>query len=117
MTDETKRQLCELKQQGMSYRQIARMLGIPAGSVCSFFSNLAHQRVVVRCRCCGRKVPQTKGHRKKEFCDEDCRRWWRKENPDKRKLNVFHTATCAFCGKEFKAYETITVNIVVGNAM
>lgn len=104
MTDDTKRQLSVLKQQGMSYGQISKTLGIPLGSVKSYLSRHKKNGEPTYCKSCGKRLKQTKGHRQKKFCNDNCRQHWWKHHQDDLDRRSFYNFTCVWCGKSFTAY-------------
>ncbi|MCM1225056.1 MAG: RNA polymerase subunit sigma-70 [Lachnospiraceae bacterium] len=104
MTDRQKEKMQELRAQGLGYKSISKTLGIPIGSVTSFFNRIARKENIGVCRNCGVKIRQTKGHRRRDFCCERCRYEWRKHNPEKRNLKAYYKSTCLCCGREFQAY-------------
>ncbi|MDL2292561.1 helix-turn-helix domain-containing protein [Acholeplasma sp. OttesenSCG-928-E16] len=105
MTNQEKEQILKLREEGLSYREIAKTLNLPFTSVSSFIArqntNKSNTEI---CKNCGIKLSQTKGHRKKIFCSEKCRRFWWKSNPDKRNLKAYHECKCEQCGKSFLSY-------------
>lgn len=104
MTESQKEQLIELRKQGLGYKSISATTAIPIGTVKSFFLRLANKPEPSFCLMCGIKLRQTKGHRQKKFCSEQCRYEWRKQNASARQLKAYYTVTCGECGKEFSAY-------------
>lgn len=104
MTDKDKEKILEMRRQGISVRNIAKELNISAGTVGAFIARLKQTGLVTKCKYCGCRVYQKQGHRRKEFCSEECRRGWRKINQDKRNLTAFYSCICKECGREFRAY-------------
>ncbi len=106
MTDNQKQHILELREQGKGYKRISKELGIPIGTVASFFRRKSEKEAagVCSCRYCGRRFNQTKGHRQRLFCSDSCRRRWWKENPDRRNLKTYRECTCKKCGKRFVSY-------------
>lgn len=99
MTDQIKEKMIELRRQGNSYSEVARILNIPVGSVKSYLSR-QNAVLVDRCAQCGKALKQTAGHRQKKFCSDKCRLMWWKHNSEtvsKRKQ------VCLCCGRVFIA--------------
>lgn len=106
MTDNERQLMIELKKQGKGYKAISKELGISIGTVASFFKRKGEKEAagICSCKCCGKKFKQTKGHRQRIFCSDDCRRSWWRNNQDKRNLKAYYECTCKKCGKRFVSY-------------
>lgn len=104
MDEQIKGQMVELHNQGKVYKKIAKEMGLNVGSVSVFFRRLAEKAAATYCLCCNRKLKQTKGHRQKKFCSEECRRHYWKQNRASGNLKAFYTHICKQCGKEFTVY-------------
>lgn len=104
MTDRQKEKMQELRAQGLGYKSISKTLGIPIGSVTSFFNRLVKKENIGVCRNCGMKIKLTEGHRPRVFCSEKCRYEWRKSNREMRNLKAYYPCTCRHCGSEFLSY-------------
>lgn len=112
MTDEQKRKITALRQEGLGYTAIARRMNISKDTVKGFCrrNGLAGQRdtgtvaAKDRCRECGKSLCQTEGKKRRVFCCEECRvKWWH-EHPEQIKQRAVYSFTCACCGKQFTAY-------------
>ncbi len=107
MTDSQKKQIRDLREQGMGYKKIAAAIGISVNSVKSLCRRDAAKpepvyESEIKCPQCGKVVSQES--RKRRFCSPECRtRWWNSHlNLVKRK--AFYEFTCKTCGKPFIAY-------------
>lgn len=114
MTDEQKRQVVSLRQEGGGYTSIANKLGISRDTVKSFCrrnglsgemgKEQGQSRPQGRCRECGRELFQEDGIKKRIFCSKECREKWWKAHPEQIKKRAVYSFTCAGCGKAFTAY-------------
>ena len=90
----------ELREKNFTYEKIADMLNISfstVGRICRKY-NLS-KKCIVTCRYCGNVFVQNSGWRKKEFCNESCRKkWWNKRGKTEY--------ICETCGKLFRDYES-----------
>lgn len=114
MTDEQKKQVTRLRQEGCGYTAIAKRLDISRDTVKSFCrrnglnGNVAEGKTQAEmkagCRQCGKTLVQLAGMKPRVFCSDQCRiKWWR-EHPDQIKRRAVYTFSCACCGKVFTAY-------------
>lgn len=112
MTDEQKRKVTVLRQEGLGYTAIAKRMNLSKDTVKGFCrrNGLAGRRDTgglpeeERCRNCGKALRQTEGIKHRVFCCEECRvKWWH-EHPDQIKQRAVYSFTCACCGKLFTAY-------------
>ncbi len=104
MTEQIKEQMIKMHEQGKGYKVIARELGINVGSVSIFFRRLEERTNATYCLYCKKKLKQTKGHRQKKFCSEECRRHYWTANRTSGNLKAFYTQTCKQCGVVFTSY-------------
>lgn len=104
MTEQQKEQAVKLREQGNGYKKIAKALGVNVGSVSIYFKRLREKANATYCLSCKRKLKQTKGHRQKKFCSENCRRYYWKCHRISENQKAFYTQTCKQCGIEFTVY-------------
>lgn len=113
MTENQKRQVAVLRNQGIGCEKIAQQTGLSKNTIKSFCrrNNLKPPMTVAVtskeesvCECCGNLVLQAQGRKKKRFCSDSCRnRWWNAHlDIVKRKAN--YNFTCPVCKKHFVAY-------------
>lgn len=107
MTDDEKRQIIVLRRDGIGYGKIAQQTSISVNTIKSFCrrSNL----VVFTdgksvCECCGKRIEQVSGRKRKRFCSDQCRNKWWNGHLDLVKRKAVYTFTCQNCGKVFKTY-------------
>lgn len=121
MTDEQKSRIRNLRQRGLSYKEIADSLCMTKAQVAGFCRRNglcddkqtaprapAMEPVVAPtvCKNCGRPVTQKPGRKPILFCsDKCCQNWWNHhpEAVHRRPTAIYHY-TCACCGKPFTAY-------------
>lgn len=104
MNEQTKEQVIKLHEQGKGYKKIAKELGLNVGTVSMFFRRLKEKENATYCLYCKRKMKQTKGHRQKKFCSDECRRHYWTENRTSGNRKAFYAQTCKQCGVEFTTY-------------
>ena len=82
MTDKEKQQIKEYRDQGLSYSEISRILGISVNSVKTYCKRHAlggtkafdgKGSTEFCCEQCGMPVKQNPGRKKKRFCSDSCR--------------------------------------------
>lgn len=114
MTDEQKKLITRLRQEGCGYTAIAKKMELSRDTVRSFCrrnglsgdmtGEKEEQYPPRRCRQCGNVLSQTKGVKQRIFCSRACREKWWKEHPEQVKQKAVYSFTCACCGKPFTAY-------------
>ena len=80
--------------QKWSIKEISEFMHLPERSVIAV---VEPRETTSYCRCCGKELIQTTGHRQKEFCSSTCYKKWRRSNV----LNSTAKHVCQYCGKEF----------------
>lgn len=98
-----KEQIIELRNQGLSFREISKRLGISRStifSICKKANEGQHQC----CKNCGILLKQSSGHRQKVFCSDKCRKEFWRNNRSNYAINNY--ATCLTCGKEFLYHDS-----------
>lgn len=104
MTEQEKKQILVLREQGKGYKAIAKELNLNVGSISLFFKRLQENATATYCLYCQRKLKQTKGHRQKKFCSDECRRHYWTQNRESGNRKAFYTQPCQECGIEFTSY-------------
>ena len=112
MTDEQITKITELREQGIGYRKISRLLDISENTVKSYCKRNGlggmrfpfTDRDVHVCKFCGKEVPQNPGRKEKKFCDSTCRMAYWNSHQDKVDRKAVYGYTCPNCGKSFTAY-------------
>jgi hypothetical protein len=108
MTDNQKKIIRDMRQQGMLCSTIAAMHGLSVNTVKSFCrrenidvqSNPDDKRRN-QCRNCGAPLNHHPGSKKKTFCCDKCRyTWWNKNRVWAEVKGAYHL-TCFHCGSEF----------------
>lgn len=95
-----------LREEGLSYKEISERTGATSEYARSVYSRAMrkrnHQFSVSDgiCRFCGERLIYTKGAKKKQFCNDECRtNFYNQQNQHK-----LYIRTCEYCGQEFVAY-------------
>ena len=95
MNNNQKSQVMALRQQGLGYLKISKLLNLPLTTIKSYckrnsIDKDSQQTVscsdVSYCKYCAKELTQTPHHRKKLFCDDSCRMSWWAEHPQCRRL-------------------------------
>ncbi len=112
MTDEQIKRITELRERGLGYMRIAKILDISHNTVKSYcvrhglggvrFPIAAHD--VHACKFCGKEVKQNPGRKEKLYCDDQCRMNYWCLNRDKIKRRAVYEYECPYCKKQFTAY-------------
>ena len=104
MTEQQKKDILRFRDAGMSYRQISERTGI---SVSSIKTMVFRQKQTpardqgIRCKWCGKIVPQPDTARVRHFCNRRCYvRWWQSTAEHPRTV---YDKECAYCGKPFQS--------------
>ena len=119
MTDIQKKQITEMRTNGMIFANIASELHLSINSVKSFCrrNNIMPATQVERelisspippnecCKRCGGKLMNTPGHRQKLFCTRVCQQLYWREHPELMKHTAIIQKRCPACGKEFSDYQ------------
>ena len=110
MTKDEKEKLKEMRLKGDDYRSIADTLDISIDTVKSYCRRNGLDYATLQkgelCPVCGRPLVNTKGHRQKKYCSEECRRkWWRLHPELRKKLDKsLYKINCCNCHKSFISY-------------
>jgi IS30 family transposase len=115
MEEKTKREIKQLRGDGLGYKRIAGQLNISVDTVKSFCkrNQLTGTMVISEqskttaiqepntCRACHQVIKQQSKMKPRQFCSSECRdSWWRKHRSTN--LHRGRAVTCQSCGTEFK---------------
>ena len=108
MTEQQKKQITELRKNGMSYNTIADAVSLSLGTVKAFCSRHAIEHrpdsKPTGCKRCGDEIINTPGHRQRIFCSAECQRLYWREHPELMNHTAIIQKRCPACGKEFSDY-------------
>lgn len=112
MTDAQIKRITELREQGIGYGKISRILGLSLNTVKSYCrrNGLGGMRLPIKdedihvCKFCGKEVKQNPGRKKKMFCDSSCRQRWWNSHLDMVKRKAIYEYECPVCHEKFSAY-------------
>lgn len=118
MTDIQKKQITEMRTNGMIFASIASELRLSINSVKSFCRRNHIMPMIKskcemksspipqyeRCKHCGKKLVNTPGHRQKTFCSRSCQQLYWREHPELMNHTAIIQKRCPACGKEFSDY-------------
>lgn len=109
MTECEVQAVTRLQGYGLDYRAIGEVTGINRETLKTFVRR--HPVGTIQpvdtdgyCRCCGKPISFTAGHRVRLFCDSRCRMGYWNSHRDRVNRKKWQTFTCFRCGAEFKAY-------------
>ncbi len=115
MTDDQRKAIAELRNQGHGYTAIGDAIGLSKDSVKAYCrthglagvkakSHTLKKIDVDRCKNCGAPITQRPKVRRMKFCCPACRqKWWNAHQGQNGQKAMYHYV-CAACGKEFTAY-------------
>jgi IS30 family transposase len=103
MTIHEKQGILELRNKGLTYRQIGQRLGLSINTVKSFCRREEAKKKI--CRNCGASLEQTLRRKPKTFCGARCRTQWWKNHRDRINKKAFYSVVCANCGERFISYQ------------
>ncbi len=99
-------EILRLKNNGLSYADISKQLGVPIGTIKSIVSRNKGKvtSTANTCKYCGKELVNTPHHKARVFCSDECKKkWWNKNRISKSsKTRVVHTCLC--CGTVFYDY-------------
>ncbi len=115
MTGEQKRNIQDMRRQGMSYARIAGVLGLSVNtvksfcrrnklSVCNASKDAENKEDKAICKQCGKLLEQTLKKKPKTFCSDRCRYAWWSKHRDRMNRKAIYRLTCAHCGRAFDSY-------------
>ncbi len=115
MTNEQRKRITGLRQQGYGYTAVANAVGLSKDSVKAFCRShglagvKAETNSLVEiwtdvCLNCGVTLINRPGAKRKKFCCPECRQAWWNAHPDRVTRKAIYQFTCPACGKPFTAY-------------
>ena len=78
-----KKRIQELREAGLTYKEIADETGIAFGTVKMFFQRQKDKPAVQRCEQCRRPLRQDVFRTSRRFCSDTCRAKWWETHPEK----------------------------------
>lgn len=109
MTNDQKEKIQKMREEGLSYLQIAAKLNLQKDTIKSYCRrfNINQDNTIEiysTCKNCGEPLVQEKTGQHKKFCSEKCRRIWWKNNEKELNRKAYYSITCSGCGRVFKSY-------------
>ena len=104
MTQSEKNKIVLLKQRGMTYSEISKVMGMNANSIASFLrrnKNTDTKEQNGICKNCGKRLSSD---RKKKFCSDVCKNAWWNLHRDEKGAYASHNSSCQCCGKKINIY-------------
>lgn len=105
MTNHDKEQIRKLRLEGSGYGKIAQILNLPKSTVSSFCKTMTNQSLL--CLHCNKKLKQTKGHRQKKYCSDECRMSYWKSNKAEISRKPEYLVECFHCHTSFSTYQSL----------
>ena len=108
MTHEEKVRVRELRQQNMSYSNIAHVTGLSINTIKSFCSRngmVISQKNECKCLSCGKTLRKSK-YKPRKFCSDSCRNTWWNKRRYLRRNDKIEEYTCVVCGGKFYDYKS-----------
>ena len=108
MTESQKQQVLEMRRRGVSFSDIAAVVGLSRNTIKSFA-----RRVEIKntkepepgfCLHCGKPLFQMPKTKPRRFCNEKCRYAYWNSHRCMMISKVNPSMTCSYCGKEFDAH-------------
>ena len=103
MTNEQKSRISRLRDQGLTFAQVADLMDMPRATVSSFCRRHLNPSIGV-CKQCGRKVELREKTKRKQFCSDRCRMAWWNAHPEVVNRKAYYDLICAGCGQSFQSY-------------
>ena len=110
MTEQQKMKITSLREAGLGYKKISKLMVLPESTVKSYCrrNGLTGKRDVGMqigiCFCCGKPVQQNPGRKEKKFCSDKCRNKWWSGRLDGVNRKAFYEFECQGCKRKFTAY-------------
>jgi len=118
MTANQKQRILGLRQQELSFSEIADIVGVPKNTVKTFcWRNRdipcdASEDTGIKenkennenCDHCGKLLEQRPKKKPRRFCDDKCRHEWWREHRDCLNKRAVYAVVCAHCKAEFGSY-------------
>jgi len=115
MTNEQRKRIAIMRQDGYGYTTIAKAVGLIKDNVKAYcrthdlagIKAQSNARIAPDqgfCLQCGKSLRKTPGKKKVKFCSADCRQLWWNSHPEQVLRKAIYAFTCACCGKPFTAY-------------
>ena len=99
-----KQRVLELRDKGLTYRDISHIENMPLGSVKSICARKKEPLLISRCIYCGKSITSIKGRRQKKFCNDKCRMAWWNSHRDLISIKKHYRFTCKNCGRRFTSH-------------
>lgn len=108
MTTEEIQIINNLQHQGLGYKRIATLTGLPVNGVKTYCRRHKVAAPVCEapqafCQNCGKPVKRIPQAKPRRFCSDKCRMDFWNSHRDKVKHRVIYTFRCPACGKEFQS--------------
>ncbi|MGN0178036.1 MAG: helix-turn-helix transcriptional regulator [Monoglobaceae bacterium] len=108
MTQQEKYRIWELRQNGLGYKKIAKILNLNEDTVKSHIRRTSKKEPPKPvCEECGKVLIQMPKTKPRRFCSDRCKTQWWSKHPDAGNRSGF-SFICEYCGKEFKSYVSKT---------
>lgn len=114
MTNNEMLLIARIQREGLGYKKIAAIVGLPVNTVKAYCRRHPVESPVEnttstdvhRCRSCGKPITLTPHKKERKFCSDKCRLEWWNSQPELMKRKTIHTFTCACCHKTFQSHKS-----------
>jgi len=106
MNQYEKSEVVSLQNEGLGYKRIADILGLPVNTVKSYcYRNKSKStQITNQCKQCGIEVKQEPQRKQKQFCSTDCRMKWWNTHTEQITHKTVTKFICPLCGCKFEVY-------------
>lgn len=110
MNQDEKARVRELREEGLSYTEIAKRMDISKNTIKSFCRRNGITETkkdkgdLSVCEFCRKPTPQPVGRKKKRFCSDSCRNKWWNSHMDEVDRKASYECVCRYCDKTFFPY-------------
>ena len=108
MTTQEMQAINDLQAQGLGYRKISAITGIPANTVKTYCRRHKEElppptETNAFCRGCGKPIYRNSQYRPRLFCSDSCRMQYWNSHRDQVQHKKTYTFSCPYCGKDFQS--------------
>jgi sigma-70 region 4 type 2 len=110
MNQDEKARIIELREEGLSYTEIAKRMDISKNTIKSFCrrngitETKKDKRDLGVCEFCRKPISQPVARKKKRFCSDSCRNKWWNSHMDEVDRKASYECVCRYCDKTFFSY-------------
>lgn len=109
MTTEEVQVINDLQKQGLGYKKISTVTGLPINTVKAYCRRhkvdaTTSEGPQAFCKGCGKPIKRLPNAKPRVYCSDECRmRFWNSHR-NEVKHKAIYTFTCPYCGQTFQSY-------------